>query len=104
MAIIRAEATVLVVDDDPGPREALGLVLEHDFRMLFAQNGREALGLLARSAVDEMIVFIAPVLLGDGTRLFSHPGGTNLTLERLSLSQADKATNLWFRVLDSVSR
>ena len=42
---------------------------------------------------------IAPVLLGDGVRLFDHPGGTNVKLERISLTRAPGATNLWLRVV-----
>jgi dihydrofolate reductase len=53
---------------------------------------------LAAGQLDEIAVFIAPVLLGDGVRLFDHPGGTNVKLERLAVSHATKATNLWFRV------
>ena len=49
--------------------------------------------------LDEILVLIAPVLLGDGVRLFDHPGGSNIRLERLSLTHAPQATNLWFRVL-----
>src|SRR5262249_26618356 len=41
---------------------------------------------LDAGALDEILVCIAPVLLGDGVRLFDHPGGTNVTLERLSLT------------------
>ncbi|MEU7859982.1 hypothetical protein [Nonomuraea sp. NPDC049141] len=48
--------------------------------------------------LDEVLVFIAPVLLGDGVRLFDRPGGTNVKLERLSLAGAPQSTNLWFRV------
>jgi hypothetical protein len=44
-------------------------------------------------------VFIAPVLLGDGVRMFDHPGGTNVKLERLGLTQAPGATNLRLRVV-----
>jgi hypothetical protein len=44
-------------------------------------------------------VCIAPVMLGDGTRLFDRPGGDKVGLERLSLSQAPQATNLWWRVV-----
>jgi dihydrofolate reductase len=50
-------------------------------------------------ALDEILVLIAPVLLGDGVRLFEHPGGTNIKLEQISLTPAENATNLWFRVL-----
>ena len=49
--------------------------------------------------VDELLVLIAPVLLGDGVRLFDYPGGTNIKLERISLTQAPQATNLWLRVV-----
>jgi dihydrofolate reductase len=54
---------------------------------------------LAAGALDEILVCIAPVMLGDGTRLFDHPGGANVTLERLSLTPAPHATNLWLRVV-----
>lgn len=48
--------------------------------------------------LDEVLVLIAPVLLGDGTRLFSHPGGTNVRLEPLD-PDATGPTRLWFRVV-----
>jgi dihydrofolate reductase len=54
---------------------------------------------LEAGALDEILVLIAPVLLGDGVRLFDHPGGTEVQLERLSLSEAPQATNLWLRVV-----
>ena len=41
---------------------------------------------LEAGVLDEILVFIAPVLLGDGVRLFDHPGGTNVKLERISLT------------------
>ena len=49
--------------------------------------------------VDEILVLIAPVLLGDGVRMFDHPGGTNVKLERINVTEAAGATNLWFRVV-----
>jgi dihydrofolate reductase len=48
--------------------------------------------------LDEVLVLIAPVLLGDGTRLFEHPGGRTVRLTRLSQSENPTATNLWFAV------
>ncbi|MGP4015620.1 dihydrofolate reductase family protein [Saccharopolyspora sp. 5N708] len=54
---------------------------------------------LDSGVLDEILVFIAPVLLGDGVRLFDHPGGTNVKLERLSLTEAPQATNVWLRVV-----
>ena len=42
---------------------------------------------------------IAPVLLGDGVRLFDHPGGADVRLERIDVAPSPLATNLRFRVL-----
>ena len=53
---------------------------------------------LEAGVLDEILVLIAPVLLGDGVRLFDRPGGTNVKLERLSLTSTPKVTNLWLRV------
>lgn len=54
---------------------------------------------LDTSVLDEILVLIAPVLLGDGVRLFDRPGGTDVKLERTGLTRAPQATNLWFRVV-----
>lgn len=49
--------------------------------------------------LDEIFVCIAPVLLGDGVRLFDHPGGNTIALEHLSLTHVPLATNLRLRVI-----
>ena len=49
--------------------------------------------------LDEVLAIIAPVLLGDGTRLFQHPGGSRVRLERISVETVPHATNVWMRVL-----
>lgn len=54
---------------------------------------------LEAGELDELFVFIAPVLLGDGIRLFDRQGGTHVRLERIGISEAPLATGLWFRVL-----
>lgn len=53
---------------------------------------------LEMGVLDEVLVFIAPPLLGDGVRLFDHPGGTNIRLQRLDVTRSPHATGLWFRV------
>jgi dihydrofolate reductase len=53
---------------------------------------------LAGGVLDEVLVIIVPVLLGDGTRLFERPGGTNVRLEQISRSHTALVTSLWFRV------
>ena len=53
---------------------------------------------LEAGELDEVLVFIAPILLGDGVRLFSHPGGADYRLERPRVHETPHATSLWYRV------
>jgi dihydrofolate reductase len=54
---------------------------------------------LRAGLVDEILVLVVPVLLGDGIRLYDHPGGTDIRLERLDVdAAAPNSTGLWFRV------
>jgi dihydrofolate reductase len=45
--------------------------------------------------LDEVLVLIAPILLGDGVRLFDHAGGTRVPLEPLDPS-ATGPLSLWY--------
>src|SRR4051812_39579777 len=63
--------------------------------ILGADVGRQC---LEAGLLDEILVFVAPVLLGDGVRLFDHPGGTRVRLERLRQGEGSTATHLWYRV------
>ena len=53
---------------------------------------------LALGQVDEVLVMVLPVLLGDGTRLFEEPGGRNVALEQISVTPLPNGTNIWMRV------
>ena len=53
---------------------------------------------LEAGLLDEVLVLVAPVLLGDGTRLFEHAGGTNVPLEPLDPDDTGPL-RLWFRVI-----
>jgi dihydrofolate reductase len=76
-----------------GAKEAAG---DKYVNILGASTARQC---LQADALDEVLVFIAPVLLGDGVRLFDWPGGNNVKLERLRVSsEAPLATLLWYRV------
>lgn len=48
--------------------------------------------------VDEILVHLAPILLGDGIRFFKHQGAAGVPLEKLSVTQAGPLTNLRFRI------
>jgi dihydrofolate reductase len=52
---------------------------------------------LQRGLVDEILVYVLPVLLGDGTR-FSSPGLARIDLEPLSSTRSGAVTLLRFRV------
>jgi dihydrofolate reductase len=54
---------------------------------------------LAMGVLDEVLVSIVPVLLGDGTRFFERSGGAGVRLEPVSRSHTTHLTNLWFRVI-----
>jgi len=54
---------------------------------------------LQAGLLDEILVHVAPVLLGDGVQFHAHPGGTNVKLERISVTEAPRVTNLWLRVV-----
>jgi dihydrofolate reductase len=53
---------------------------------------------LRRGLVDEILVFVLPVLLGDGTRFFSPTGLARIDLEPLDSARSGAVTILRFRV------
>ncbi len=53
---------------------------------------------LEAGLLDEILVFVAPVLLGDGTRLFEWAGGRSVDLVPRLVSEGPKATALWYDV------
>ena len=54
---------------------------------------------LDAGALDEILVYIVPVMLGDGVRLFDAPGGNTVRLEPISVTEAPQGMNLWLRVV-----
>ena len=48
--------------------------------------------------LDEIVLHLAPVLLGSGVRLFSDEGAEQIGLEGVFLGEADQLTDLRFRV------
>jgi dihydrofolate reductase len=58
-----------------------------------------ARGCLEAGLLDEILVLVAPVLLGDGTLLFDWPGGHSVDLVKRQVSEVPGVTNLWYDVV-----
>ncbi len=94
----RAPAPGVTFVDDPASAVAAARAAAGDgyVNVLGAETARLCLDL---GVLDEVLVFVAPVLLGDGVRLFERPGGGEVRLERVSVAEGPLSTSLWFRVL-----
>jgi dihydrofolate reductase len=86
--------TVLSGDIGEAVATALGAAGGKNLEILGADVAGQA---LRRSLVDEILVYVVPVLLGDGIR-FSSPGLGRIDLEPLSSTRAGAVTILRFRV------
>jgi dihydrofolate reductase len=53
---------------------------------------------LAAGLLDEVLVIVLPLLLGDGTRLFDWPGGRSVELVKKQVSDSPTGTALWYDV------
>src|SRR5262249_49122458 len=53
---------------------------------------------LQSGLLDELVIHLVPVLLGDGVRLYEVPGGRPLGLRRTLAAQSGQITDLCFRV------
>ena len=81
-----------VVWEDP----AVTFVSEgRDVGLLGADIARQC---LEKGLVDELLVHLTPVLLGDGVRLFDRAGGEAVRMEAVELSCAGPILNAWYRV------
>jgi dihydrofolate reductase len=86
--------TVLTGDVGAAVATALGAAGGGDLEVLGADVAGQC---LQRGLVDEILVYVLPVLLGDGVR-FSAPGVARTDLEPLSSTRSGDATILRFRV------
>lgn len=59
---------------------------------------------LEAGQLDELLVHVAPLLLGDGVRLFQRPGGTPVRLEKTAETDSGQLSTLRFRVLQERSQ
>lgn len=75
---------------------ALSKELAGDSRYVNVLGADVARQLIETGELDEVLMFVAPVLLGDGVRMFEHPGGTEVSLRPLDAA-GERA--LWFEVV-----
>jgi dihydrofolate reductase len=54
---------------------------------------------LQADLLDEVVVHVAPLLLGDGVRLYGAPGAERVPLERRELGASGELTSMRFRVI-----
>jgi dihydrofolate reductase len=89
------EVTYLSGDIGEAVATALGAAGGKNLEILGADVARQC---LQRGLVDEILVYVMPVLLGDGTRFYSSPGLAAIDLEPLDSTQHGAVTILRFRV------
>jgi len=66
-----ARATILVVDDDPGLREAIHLILDDGYEVIDAVDGEQALATLASRKIDLVLLDLV-MAHGDGFEVLEH--------------------------------
>lgn len=92
---VPAAGITFVTDLDAGVAAAKQAAGDGYVNLLGASVAKQC---LEAGLLDEILVWTAPVLLGDGVRLFDHPGGTNVALEPVSMSHTPQVTSTWLRV------
>lgn len=90
----RYDGPVFVLTHRPPARSVPGIIFVDDLRDAVVQSmdaaGDRYVNVLGANVakqcieerlLDEILVLLAPVLLGDGVRMFDHPGGATVRLE-----------------------
>ena len=81
-----------------GPAEAVRIGLEaaagKNLEVFSPTIGRQ---LLQLGLIDEIDLHIAPILLGEGVRLYDNPGGQPIRLHRVSAGDPSSALNVRYR-------
>lgn len=85
-----------VLELQPGQGVRIGLAAAggKNLEVLSPTIGRQMLEL---GLIDEIDLHIAPILLGEGIRLYDNPGSTPIRLHRVGASEPTSAVNVRFR-------
>ncbi|PSL40896.1 dihydrofolate reductase [Planomicrobium soli] len=77
-------------------RQAKAVAKEKDVVVFGANVGQQ---LLRAKLADELQIAIAPVLLGQGLRLFEHLEDLEIYLEKVRTIETEKQVEIWYKVL-----
>jgi dihydrofolate reductase len=96
--VVKDETTFTFVTD--GAEQAVALAREAaGEKKVHVMGGATVVQqILVAGLADELLLHVAPVLLGSGTPLFEHIGGP-IQLERMEVTESACATHLRFRVV-----
>jgi dihydrofolate reductase len=81
--------------------------LEHAIKAAREAAGPKKVSLLGASIyqqclkaglVDEIVIHLVPIVLGEGIRLFDHGGSKSIELERMEVVATSQITSLRFRI------
>jgi dihydrofolate reductase len=89
-----AGVTFLSCDPAEAVRIALAAAGGKNVEVISPSIGRQ---LLDRGLIDEIDLHIAPILLGDGVRLYDNPGGAPIRLRHLGQDDVAAAVNVRYR-------
>jgi dihydrofolate reductase len=88
------DITILSCPVDEAVRIALAAAAGKNVEVFSPSIGRQ---LLELGLIDEIDLHIAPILLGDGIRLYDNPGGVPIRLHRVGVGDPTEAVNVRYR-------
>ena len=91
--------TFLTCDPTEAVRLALSVADGKNVEVFSPTIGRQ---LLERGLIDEIDLHIAPILLGDGIRLYDNPGREPILLHRVGEDDPTSVVNLRYRPADAI--
>src|SRR5688500_5648329 len=77
--------TLLIVDDEEGPRQSIGFVFKDEYNVLMADNGPEAIELARENPIDAAVLDIRMSGMS-GIDVLNHLKGMDPTIEVVMLT------------------
>ena len=87
----KAEATILIADDDSSLRNSLKVALQDDYHVLTAADGKEALAAIQKESIDLIILDIRmPVI--EGMEILKEAKNDDPSIEVIMLTGMDEVS------------